>query len=195
MAGSERHPLEGVVGSDVLTRAFRQVYRERDEQPPIESAHIIELEKFFLTEDGWFSELCRLDSNSRPVDALGLALPPYFRVRQINESLTKKGQVKAWHFHRSQDEIWFLEPHARAIVGLMDLRKDSPTVGNIQRYVFKGEAAVFAIVIPRLVAHGICALDDTKLKYFTTAYYDPQDEWRLPFNFGVPLNFWSISNG
>jgi dTDP-4-dehydrorhamnose 3,5-epimerase len=108
---------------------------------------------------------------------------PFFtRFGQSNFSVTYPGVVKAWHWHRRQDDLWFVVS-GMAQVGLHDLRDDSPTRGQTQ-VLYLGEFNRGLLYIPAGVAHGYRVLGPQPmgLIYYTTHTYDPEDELRLPWN-------------
>ena len=108
---------------------------------------------------------------------------PFFtRFGQSSYSLLYPGLVKAWHWHRQQDDIWFVLS-GMAQVGLYDLREDSPTRGETDVF-YLGEANRSLLYIPRGVAHGYRVLGTTPvgLVYYTNRVYDPRDELRLAWD-------------
>ena len=96
--------------------------------------------KVFADDRGCFMELLREDD------------PFYTRFGQSNFSITYPGVVKAWHWHRRQDDLWFVVS-GTAQVGLHDLREDSPTRGQTDVH-YLGEHKRVLLYIPRGVAHG-----------------------------------------
>jgi dTDP-4-dehydrorhamnose 3,5-epimerase len=119
---------------------------------------------------GCFMELLREDD------------PFYTRFGQSNFSITYPGVVKAWHWHKKQDDLWFVVS-GMAQVGLHDLREDSPTRGETNVY-FLGEYNRALLVIPHGVAHGYRVLGPTPLAlvYHTTGVYDAADELRIAWD-------------
>ena len=108
---------------------------------------------------------------------------PFFtRFGQSNFSITYPGVVKAWHWHRRQDDLWFVVS-GMAQVGLYDLRDDSPTRGQTQ-VLYLGEFNRSLLYIPHGVAHGYRVLgpEPMTLIYHTTHTYDPEDELRLAWD-------------
>ena len=108
---------------------------------------------------------------------------PFFsRFGQSNFTLTYPGVVKAWHWHREQDDLWFVTC-GMAQVGLHDLREDSPTRGQTDVF-YLGEHNRALLFIPSGVAHGYRVLGTTPLGlvYYTTHRYNPHDELRRPWN-------------
>jgi len=119
---------------------------------------------------GSFMELLREDD------------PFYTRFGQSNFSITYPGVVKAWHYHRIQDDLWFVVS-GMGQVGLYDLREDSPTYGQTNVF-YLGEQNRSLLYIPHGVAHGYRVLGQSPLAlvYHTTHVYNPDDELRRPWN-------------
>jgi len=95
-----------------------------------------------------------------------------------------KGTIKAFHWHKKQDDLWFVAT-GRALVVLHDLRQDSPTFGQTLE-ILAGKDDYKLIVIPAGIAHGYKVLSDEPvlLFYHTTQPYDPKspDEERIAFD-------------
>lgn len=104
--------------------------------------------------------------------------------------------IKAFHWHKYQDDLWFF-PQGRAAVVLHDLREGSETKG--ETHVIIADAATpQLILIPRGVAHGYKVLGDkpAMLFYHTTEFYNPAapDEERIPHD-DPTVNFqWHLYN-
>ena len=108
---------------------------------------------------------------------------PFFtRFGQSSVSLMYPGAVKAWHWHKRQDDIWFFAS-GMAQVGLHDLREESPSQGQTETY-FLGEQNRQVLYIPHGVAHGYRPLGThpAVLVYHTTQVYDPSDELRIAWD-------------
>ena len=103
---------------------------------------------------------------------------------QTSVTLTHPGVIKAFHWHKYQDDIWYIA-QGRALVGLYDMRKDSTTSGKTQSILAEGDNPIL-IKIPIGVAHGYKVLGDTPvlLFYHTTKSYNPKDpdEGRIDFD-------------
>lgn len=103
---------------------------------------------------------------------------------QSTMTIAHKGTIKAFHWHRKQDDLWFVAT-GKAKVVLHDLREDSPTKGETQ-VIEAGAGDYKLIVIPVGVAHGYQVLSDEPvlLVYYTTEAYDPKnpDEERLTYD-------------
>jgi dTDP-4-dehydrorhamnose 3,5-epimerase len=140
--------------------------------------------------DGLFAELGRID------DRGGVQGVEGFRAVQWNWSLLQPGAVKAWHLHLDQEDLWIVPPTSTLLVGLADLRKDSPTRSILQRLVLGG-GRCHRLLVPRGVAHGVANLGGEAqailyaVNRLFTADPDRTDEWRLPWDrFGA--EFWSM---
>lgn len=121
-------------------------------------------------ERGFFMEILRDDD-----DMLR-------RFGQTSYTVSQPGVIKAFHWHRRQDDLWFIAA-GTALVGLYDLRDDSPTRGETQSLT-AGEEEPLLLLIPAGVAHGYKVLGDKQvaLFYHTTESYDSNDpdEGRIP---------------
>ena len=126
--------------------------------------------KVFCDDRGYLMEVLRADD-------------PFFRgFGQSTYTVAYPGTIKAFHWHRRQDDLWFVLGGMAQVV-LYDLRDDSPTHGQTDVY-YLGENNRQLLVIPKGVAHGYRALgsEPTLLLYHTTEPYDASDpdEERLP---------------
>jgi len=159
-----------------------QVYSPK---PQIDGIQIIEL-KQHAGEDGTFEEIIRLDNKGM------LQQFPSFKLRQMSRSLLLPKAVKAWHIHFKQEDIWYIPPQDHMLLGLWDLRKNSPTK-EVQMRIVMGAGISKLVYIPRGVAHGILNLSDKTgtIIYFTNQQFDPQkpDEQRIPWD-AAGANFW-----
>lgn len=123
-------------------------------------------------ERGFFREILRDDD--RLLSRFG----------QVSVSLTKPGVIKAFHWHKSQDDV-FCALSGRALVGLYDLRKGSRTHGQ-KMALLLDEKYPRVVVIPRQVAHGYKALGKKPLlmMYIMSRSYNRKkpDEQRISFD-------------
>ncbi len=153
----------------------------------IEGVRLLEL-KLFADEGGDFCEISRLDEGGY------LSCLPDYRPAQISYSLMEPGTIKAWHLHEHQDDVWFVPPGQRVLVGLHDVRADSATPLLTMRLAL-GIGAPRLLFIPRGVAHGVANLSTqpTMLVYFANQTFDSldPDELRLPHDL-LGIDFWSI---
>ncbi|MBI2082674.1 MAG: dTDP-4-dehydrorhamnose 3,5-epimerase family protein [Deltaproteobacteria bacterium] len=173
---------------DEAAKASHQ--QEYGEKKKIEGSMLVEL-PVFRGDDGFFVELARLTGQAETTKPL-----PPLSVAQINYSETVPDQIKAWHYHLKQDEIWLIPPTTKLIVGLLDLRRSSPTKNQVLRYSL-GQGKMQALLIPRGVAHGLSNPypQPAGLFYLVSNTFDGTDEWRLPFDFSVGKEFWQIQTG
>jgi len=157
----------------------------------IDGVKVVELKKF-VTEDGYFLEL------SRPQQGILKEFAQEgFEAKQINYSKSAPQTVKGWHIHENQEDVWFVTPDSKFLVGLADLRAGSPTKDKAMRLVL-GEGKAHLVYIPRGVAHGYRNLQDKdgSIIYFVNSTFNPDapDEKRLAWNaFGE--DFWEIKKG
>jgi dTDP-4-dehydrorhamnose 3,5-epimerase len=128
--------------------------------------------KVYCDDRGYLMEVLRADD-------------PFFRgFGQTTYTVAYPGTIKAFHWHRRQDDLWFVAAGMAQVV-LYDLREDSPTYRQTDVH-YLGDHNRGLLVIPTGVAHGYRVLgnDPVLLLYHTTEAYDPSspDEERLPYN-------------
>ena len=103
---------------------------------------------------------------------------------QTSYTVTHPGVIKAFHYHKKQDDLWFVA-YGMAQVVLYDMRKKSKTYKEIQ-VICAGEDNPVLILIPIGVAHGYRVLGNKPvcLFYHTTESYNPKspDEERIAFD-------------
>ena len=106
------------------------------------------------------------------------------RFVQASMSMSYPGVIKAFHYHKKQDDLWFF-PSGNAQVVLSDMREDSPTKGETNVF-YMGENNPSLLYIPIGVAHGYRVLGNSPatIVYFTTMSYvaSEPDEYRLDWN-------------
>lgn len=122
---------------------------------------------------------------------------PFFsKIKQTSYTETYPGVIKAFHYHKKQDDIWFVAKGMAQVV-LCDLREDSETKGETQ-VICAGEDNPVLIYIPKRVAHGYKVLGNEKvgLFYHTTERYDAKnpDEHRIPYDSGEIGFDWGTKN-
>lgn len=118
------------------------------------------------------------------------------RFGQASMSKSYPGVIKAFHYHKRQDDIWFF-PVGNAQVVLYDMRDGSPTKGETNVF-YLGEDNPQIVVIPAGVAHGYRVLGTSPavIVYLTTESYNPQspDEFRIPWD-DAEIGFdWTTKN-
>ncbi len=103
---------------------------------------------------------------------------------QIYVSLNYPGVIRAWHYHKNQDDYWAVVKGMIKAV-MYDSREDSPTKGEIQE-VFMGEQNPILLRIPVGVIHGYktIGVEPSLLINLPTMPYNAAepDEYRLPYN-------------
>ncbi|SDY17086.1 dTDP-4-dehydrorhamnose 3,5-epimerase [Evansella caseinilytica] len=106
------------------------------------------------------------------------------RFGQASVSMSYPGVIKAFHYHRHQDDIWFF-PSGNAQVVLFDLREASTTHKETNVF-FMGEENPVLLLIPKGVAHGYRVLGNqpAMIVYFTTSSYrrEAPDEYRIAWD-------------
>jgi len=105
---------------------------------------------------------------------------------QVYITMCKKGVVKAWHYHKKQDD-YFVCVWGKALVVLYDMRENSPTFGEVNEFILEAPPSEKAILlkIPLGVAHGFTALtDEVRIVNIPTNLYNYEnpDEFRIPWN-------------
>ena len=133
---------------------------------------------------GWFSEIVRDDEKLLS------------RLGQASITKTYPGVIKAFHWHKKQDDLWFCVSGSIQAV-LYDRRPRSKTKGETSVFYLGGDNPKI-ILIPRGVAHGyrVLGAEPAVLVYFTTKSYDPNapDEERIDFD-DPKINFdWKTKN-
>ncbi|MFH2020857.1 MAG: dTDP-4-dehydrorhamnose 3,5-epimerase family protein [archaeon] len=121
-------------------------------------------------ERGFFSEVLKDDDS-------------FFKeIRQTSYSETKPGIIKAFHYHKLQDDYFFV-PRGNIVVVLYDLREESITYQNTE-VIRTGEDNPLLIYIPKGVAHGYKVLGNSQagVFYHMTKSYNPDDEHRIPYD-------------
>ncbi|PIR97114.1 MAG: spore coat protein [Candidatus Doudnabacteria bacterium CG10_big_fil_rev_8_21_14_0_10_41_10] len=103
---------------------------------------------------------------------------------QSTFTVAHEGTVKAFHWHKKQDDLWFAAT-GKAVVVLYDQRKDSKTYKQTQ-VIEAGKDDYKLIVIPVGVVHGykVVSKEPVLMFYHTTEPYNPKspDEERLAWN-------------
>lgn len=116
---------------------------------------------------------------------------------QASLTVTYPGVIKAFHWHKKQDDLWYaISGNARAV--FYDLRKESQTFRQTMQICIGDNAEPVIIAIPKGVAHGYQVLGNKPftLIYFTTESYKAKkpDELRMPFD-NPEINFdWTIKH-
>jgi len=100
---------------------------------------------------------------------------------QVYMTTAKPGAVKAWHYHRLQDD-YFVCVHGKIKLALYDARKKSSTYKEINEFILGMEEPIL-VRIPKLVYHGFKCVSDCEAIVINTPTraYDHKrpDEYRL----------------
>jgi dTDP-4-dehydrorhamnose 3,5-epimerase len=118
------------------------------------------------------------------------------RFGQTSVTKTYPGIIKAFHWHKTQDDLWYVADGMARVV-LHDARPDSPSYG-VTQVVYAGEDNPVLITIPAGVAHGYQVLGNKPvlLFYHVTRSYDAEnpDEERIPWDDpGIGFD-WAVKN-
>lgn len=182
------HPLsESAIGA-----AFREHLSVQNYTPSPTIAGVEVTPLRLMTDDGGvFTELLRVDGQGN------MQLKPELRLAQVNFSRVLPGAIKAFHLHLHQEDVWFVPPEDRLLLGMVDVREDSPTYQQRMRMILGGGHAKL-VCIPRGVAHGVANLWNTpgQIIYFINDQFslDQPDELRLPWDL-CGADFWTIQPG
>ncbi len=172
---------------DIKNSIFVQNYQKPSQ---IEGVKIVEFKRF-TGEDGTFEDMLRLD------DKGFLQAFPDFQLKQVNRSRILAGAVKAWHIHLHQEEVWYVPPEDHMLLGLWDVREDSPTK-NLKMRIVMGAGVSKWVYVPRGVAHGVVNINHRPgtIIYLVNQHYnvDYPDEQRLPWD-RAGKDFWMMEKG
>ncbi|MCL5074912.1 MAG: dTDP-4-dehydrorhamnose 3,5-epimerase family protein [Chloroflexi bacterium] len=150
----------------------------------IEGIHIKQL-KPNADERGALMEILRTDDEI------------FERFAQVYVSLNYPGVIRAWHYHKKQDDF-FVVVKGMAKVVLYDAREGSPTKGEVQEF-FLGERNNILLKIPIGVYHGYktIGVEPSLLLNFPTELYNYEapDEYRLPWNTDQIPYDWALKHG
>lgn len=175
------------IGGDYCSALSVQDYSKK---VTIEGVQLINL-NMFVDDGGALAEIVRLDEQGN------LQILPEFKVRQSTYSQMLPGTIKAFHLHYNQEDVWFIIPQDRLLIGLFDARKDSPTYNKTMRFVL-GAGRAQALYIPRGVAHGLANVgtQPANMIYFVNQCFDASnpDEHRLPWDI-LGEDFWEVKKG
>ena len=127
--------------------------QDYSKKPVIDGVQIIPL-NMFMDDGGSLAEILRFD------DEGNCQILPEFKIKQATFSQMMPGTIKAFHMHYNQEDIWFVMPYDRLLIGLVDCRQNSKTFNLSMRFVMGGGRAQ-ALYIPRGVAHGRLAVRES----------------------------------
>jgi glucose-1-phosphate thymidylyltransferase len=123
---------------------------------------------------GWFAEIARASELPKPI-------------RQANISFSRRGTIRALHYHeRGQDDLFVcLQGKARVVA----LNRDSGEAFSEDI----GEDGFAGVYVPGNLAHGFEALTDVLMLYLVSEEYDANDpdEHGIPWNDSRVVDLWS----
>lgn len=153
-------------------------------QKMIEGVRVKEL-RLIPDERGRLMEILRTDDKE------------FSEFGQVYVTTAYPGVVKAWHYHKLQDDNMTVLKGMAKIV-LYDARKTSPTKGVINEF-FVGDHNHILIHIPKLIWHGFKCMSEQEtmiVNIVTKCYdYEEPDEYRKPVHGSdIPYD-WSRKDG
>lgn len=101
--------------------------------------------------------------------------PIFERFGQCYVSLNYPGVIRAWHYHKKQNDVWAVaKGMVKAVV--YDCREGSPTYGEVNEF-FLGDNNPILLKIPVGTMHGYktVGVEPSLLLNFPTKPYDPKD--------------------
>ncbi len=137
------------------------------------------------------------DERGRLMEIVRCDDPLFTKFGQVYMTTTYPGVVKAWHFHKKQDD------NATVVKGMLkmvlfDDRRGSPTRGEVNEF-FLGVHNPMLVHVPRGVYHGwkCISLDEAIVVNLVTEAYDRNhpDEHRLPYDSKKIPYDWGIKMG
>ena len=116
---------------------------------------------------------------------------------QIYMTTAYPGAVKAWHYHKKQDDNFVVIAGMMKVV-LFDSRENSKTKGEVNEF-FMGEHNEILLHIPRGVYHGFKCISDKEAVVINTPTqrynYEAPDEHRVdPHENDIPYD-WARKDG
>lgn len=95
---------------------------------------------------------------------------------QVYMTTAYPGVVKAWHYHRLQDDN-FACVHGRIRLALYDAREKSPTYKEINEFILSTDEPIL-VTIPKMVYHGFKGIADRESIVINTP--------TMPYNYKKP---------
>ncbi len=137
------------------------------------------------------------DERGRLMEILRSDEEIFSRFGQVYMTTTYPEVVKAWHFHKKQDDF-ITCVHGMLKLVLYDRREDSPTRGEINQF-FIGDYNPVLVKVPKMVIHGwMCiSTEEAIIINAPTEPYDAQhpDENRIdPHTNDIPYR-WARKDG
>ena len=105
------------------------------------------------------------------------------KIKQVSISSTKPGIIKAFHWHKYQEDLLYVLEGEIQLV-LYDPRENSPTKGKTLVILLKESHEPKVALIPKKVFHGYKVLGnkEARVLYMMNNTYNPEnpDEQRVP---------------
>ena len=121
------------------------------------------------------------DDRGRLMEMLRADDAVFEKFGQVYMTTAKSGIVKAWHYHKKQDDN-FVCVHGKIRLALYDSRKDSPTYKKVNEFMLSLDEPIL-VHIPKLVYHGFKGVSDCEAVVINTPTrtynYKKPDEFRL----------------
>lgn len=132
------------------------------------------------------------DDRGRLMEILRSDEEMFERFGQVYMTTAFPGIVKAWHYHKLQDDN-FTCVHGKMRLALYDARPKSPTYKEVNDFVVSLDSPIL-VRIPRLVYHGFKCVSDCEAIIINTVTrpYNPKepDEYRLdPYKNDIPYDW------
>jgi dTDP-4-dehydrorhamnose 3,5-epimerase len=146
---------------------------------------IVKKLKFIADERGRLMEILKCDEEI------------FSRFGQVYLTTTYPGVVKAWHFHKKQDDFIVCIKGMLKLV-LYDNREDSPTKGEVNQF-FIGDYNAALVKVPKMIHHGwkCVSTEEALVINVPTEPYNQEepDEYRVdPHNNNIPYD-WERKDG
>lgn len=115
-----------------------------------------------------------VDERGSVTEILRRSWRPEREFLQWNLTHSHAGVLRGVHLHPRHDD-YLVVAAGEVVVGLRDLRRQSPTAGVGVSLSMRGDRPE-AIFIPHGVAHGFCLLSEATYLYGVSHYWDTADE-------------------
>ncbi len=133
-----------------------------------------------------------VDERGRLMEILRRDDPMFEKFGQVYMTTAKPGVVKAWHYHKKQDDF-FTCIQGKMRLALYDARRRSPTHGEVNEFLVSLDDPML-VSIPKRVYHGFKCVSECEavvINIPTRAYdrNDP-DEYRMdPYENAIPYDW------
>ncbi|MDD5422700.1 MAG: dTDP-4-dehydrorhamnose 3,5-epimerase family protein [Candidatus Omnitrophota bacterium] len=132
------------------------------------------------------------DDRGRLMEILRSDDGAFTKFGQVYMTTAFPGVVKAWHYHKKQDDN-FTCVQGKMRLALYDARKKSPTYKEVNEFIISLDEPML-VTIPKLIYHGFKCVSDTEafvINTVTRAYdREKPDEFRLdPYDNDIPYDW------